>query len=196
MNMKNCKLTILSLIILSLSIVILLLFKHLVNDNEEETFIGKYKELVVNKVTELEKEYLGYLIKNQLVYFGDDSLNAFEIKKIISNDPIFFYFSYNTCPPCLNFTIDLLKKFIPSYYEDDSIIFISPDYPKRFRNDCFGKQLLILQLNELGLPLERENVPFFFKINTDMQIVSLNIVIKEDFERTEKYLRSLFQMNF
>ena len=194
--MKNRKLVILSLFILSLFVVMLMLFRYLAKNNNEETFIGKYKELIVNKVTELEKENLGYLIKNQLVYFGDDSLNTFEIKKIVSGDQIFFYFSYNTCPPCLNYTIDLLKKYIPSYYEDDSIIFISPDYPKRFRNDCFGKQLLILQLNELGLPLERENVPFFFKINTDMQIVSLNIVIKEDFERTEKYIRSLFRMNY
>lgn len=191
--MKNCKYSVLTLILFSLTIVLLiLLFKQLVKTNSEETFIEKHKELVVNKVTELENENLGYLIKNQLVFFGDDSLNVFEIKNIKNNDQIFFYFSYNTCPPCLNYTIDLLKKFIHSYEKDDSIIFISPDYPKRFRNDCFGKKLLNLQLNKLGLPLEKENVPFFFKINKDMQIVSLNIVIKEDFERTEKYLQSLF----
>lgn len=191
--MKNCKYSVLTLMLFSLTIVLLiLLFKQLVKTNSEETFIEKHKELVVNKVTELENENLGYLIKNQLVFFGDDSLNVFEIKNIKNNDQIFFYFSYNTCPPCLNYTIDLLKKFIPSYEKDDSIIFISPDYPKRFRNDCFGKKLLNLQLNKLGLPLEKENVPFFFKINKDMQIVSLNIVIKEDFERTEKYLQSLF----
>lgn len=91
--MKNCKYSVLTLILFSLTIVLLiLLFKQLVKTNSEETFIEKHKELVVNKVTELENENLGYLIKNQLVFFGDDSLNVFEIKNIKNNDQIFFIF--------------------------------------------------------------------------------------------------------
>ena len=50
--MKNCKYSVLTLILFSLTIVLLiLLFKQLVKTNSEETFIEKHKELVVNKVS-------------------------------------------------------------------------------------------------------------------------------------------------
>ena len=57
------------------------------------------------------------------------------------------------------------------------IVFVSPDYPARLRNDCYGKKLLSLHNKNLGLPMELEDsfAPFLFIMDKDLCVKYLHI---------------------
>ena len=145
---------------------------------------------VFEYVGSLEKQTYGSSINDQPVYYGSDSQDVVFLSSLPLEDILFFYFSEQTCIPCINMTIDALNKHFTDYVNDENIIFISPDFPARLRDDCYGKRLLSLHLGKIGLSLEDMNVPFFFTINGDMEVSSVHIVIKENMDRTSAFLKS------
>ena len=68
---------------------------------------------------------------------------------------------------------------------------MAPDYPVRFRGNCYNKKLLTLQNKYFGLGLEKKDVPFFLILNSTLQIESIHIVNKSLFSRTEEYLQKV-----
>lgn len=176
-----------SLIAFSIAIVIFLnaSLKKRNSVNEPNKEVIQY---IVNTAEQNQKEILFNPVINQRCYFGKDSTNSFMLEEICDSSKIFFYFSERICTPCIDNTVRVLKECFPNYKEDNSIIFISPDYPKRLAEDCYGKKLLTLKTGKLGLPM-KEQYPFFFKLNNNMEVVSAHIVVKVDFKRTYNYLR-------
>ena len=75
-----------------------------------------------------------------------------------------------------------------SDYENNRVLFSIPYYPVRFRNNCYNKKLLTLENKYLGIDLEKNDIPFFLILNSDLKIESIHIVNKVDFLKTEKYL--------
>ena len=150
-----------------------------------------YTQLYLNHIANLEATIEGQLLNNQWAFWGNDSLNGFPLEQLATEERLYFYFSQNVCPPCIMQTVDLLKRYFPHYETDDRIIFISPDWPFRLRSDCYGKKLLTLQRGRLEITLEVEDVPFFFKLTPKLELTSLHIVTKEDFVRTEAFLKEL-----
>ena len=160
------------------------------NRSDKEKEISKEMiEFIVNRAEQYEKEILYNPVANQRCYFGKDSLNYFMYSDICDTGKLFFYFSDRVCTPCIDNTIKIIKKCFPNYKKDSSIIFISPDFPKRLADDCYGKRLLILKTCKLGLPL-KEEFPFFFKLNSNLEVISVHVVVKVDFNRTIKYLQT------
>jgi len=155
----------------------------------------KYKQLVEKKINELQNNNLNRIISNQSVYFGLDSLNRTDLKQILPNCLFFFYFSHQTCAPCLQQTVECIREVFPDYENDNRIIFISPDYPARFKRNCYGKKLLTLSNSKLGIPLETENVPFIFTLNDKLVIEKLHIVDKNDFDKTLFFLKTFDENN-
>ncbi|GHT51967.1 hypothetical protein FACS189440_21520 [Bacteroidia bacterium] len=158
---------------------------------EKDLETNDYLELVENKINKLIDNNLNLVVDNQTVYLGIDSLNKMELQRIIENNVFFFYFSYQTCPPCIQQTVSYIKEVFPDYENNDRIFFIAPDYPPRFRRNCYGKALLVLSKIKLGIPLEAENVPFIFSLNNKLAIEKLHIVNKEDFAKTFDFLKML-----
>ena len=116
---------------------------------------------------------------------------------LVSKNKIFFCFSRNTCTPCLEQTVEIIKKIFPNYKQNEKIIFISPDYDKRFRENCYGKKLLTLEDSKFGIPIEDTEAPFFLIINDQLHIEAIHIVNNLNFEKTEEYLRKIAQeINF
>jgi hypothetical protein len=134
-------------------------------------------------------------VNNNDVYFGTDSLNTIKLRQLVVRPKLMFYFSSNTCSPCIEETLEIMKRVLFNYEKRDNVIFVSPDYPARYRNNCYGKKLLILDKNKLGLPIEDElHPPFFLVINNNMQVQSIHVVNKMDFSRTEEYLKSITKL--
>ncbi|MFA6594618.1 MAG: hypothetical protein WCT16_05210 [Candidatus Buchananbacteria bacterium] len=161
--------------------------------SDRQTFEDDYEQILESKIITLEKENINSKLNNQYLFIGNDSLNKKTLKNFTSQKKLFFYFSENTCAPCIDETIEIIKKVFPSYIHDERIVFISPDYPVRFRDDFHKKKLLTLERHKLGIPLEITEVPFFFILNDKLEIESIHIVNKTKFFKTEKYLQKIAQ---
>ena len=76
------------------------------------------------------------------------------------------------------------------------IVFVSPDYPARVRNDCYGKKLLSLHNKNLGLPMELEDsfAPFLFIMDKDLCVKYLHIHNKPLPRLTLIYLEEIKKM--
>jgi len=177
------------LISIILLIVSLFLFvKTFLNKRNNSGDNKDIAQFIIGTAEHNQKEILYNPLLNQLCYFGKDSTNPVMLKEICDTNKIFFYFSDKVCSPCIDNTIRVLKECFPDYKNDSSIIFISPDFPKRLSEDCYGKRLLTLKTGKLGLPM-KEQYPLFFRLNENMEVVSAHIVVKVDFKRTLNYLR-------
>ena len=168
----------------------LLLRKNGVFGNNFKSELINYNQLSIENAFHLESENINNYVINQLVFLGSDSINKLSFQKFASQARIYFYFPLNTCSPCINKAIDLIKHYFPLYEKDDRIVFISPDFPSRLRDNCYGKKLLILSMKKLDIELEKENVPFFFTLDTNLMIKSIHVITKVDFKRTEKFLQT------
>ena len=150
-----------------------------------------YTRLVVAHASEMEKNITGQIMENQIAFWGNDSSSRFPLAQLAAKERLFFYFTQNVCPPCLISTLELIKRYFIDYEYNDLIVFISPDWPSRLRNDCYGKKLLTFQNETLNLSLEKD-VPFFFVLSPEMEITSAHIITKVNFDRTEAYLRKRY----
>ena len=153
--------------------------------------IRDYQEQVEQKIIELEKASQNLVLGDQGVYWGNDSLDFVMLSEFVKEQKMYFYFSYNTCSPCVQECVNMLERYMPDYLENENIVFLSPDYLPRFRENCYGKRLLGLRNEELGIPLEKEEVPFFFTLDKDLTIKNLHVVNKNDFKRTGAYLKKM-----
>lgn len=118
-------------------------------------------------------------------------MTQISLKNAASKKTLFFYFSENTCAPCIEETIEILKMIFPSYTSNERILFISPKYPIRFRDNFYGKKLTTLKAGVLGIPLENTEAPFFFVLNDKLEIESIHVVNKTKFYKTEEYLQKM-----
>ena len=146
---------------------------------------------ISERIQELTKENDQARLQDQKVYWGNDTINVYMLSDFAAKQILFFYFYDNTCSPCVEQSVNIISKYIPDYLTTNQVIFISPDCMPRFRDNCYGKRLLVLENKELGIQLEEEFVPFFFTINEEMKINDLHIVNKNDFDKTSEYLKQL-----
>jgi hypothetical protein len=160
--------------------------KHSIQEFDIEAYIRQ-------EIEALEKETYRLTVNNWAVYFGNDSLTKIALSDFVSVKRLFFYFSQNTCPPCIDGAVDIIKKVFPGYENNEQIVLMSPDLPKRFRENYYDKRLLTLQNDFFGLELEKKDIPFFLILNSDLEIESIHLVNKMLFSRTEKYLREVKQ---
>lgn len=159
--------------------------KKLVNSEFE------FEKYIFEEIRKLENESEKQIIANQKFFIGNDSLKQFDLKDFLSKKRIIFWFSPNTCSPCVDRSVDIIKDVFPDYENNKQIIFVAPDYPVRFRGNCYNKKLLTLQNKYFGLVLEKKDVPFFLILNSTLQIESIHIVNKSLFSRTEEYLQKV-----
>lgn len=162
-------------------------------EKKSSTLEDNYEQILANKIKISEVENCNLNLKNQKVFFGNDSLNKISLMNLVSKNKIFFCFSRNTCTPCIEQTVDIIKKIFPDYKQNEKIIFMSPDYDKRFRDNCYGKMLLTLEQSKFGIPIENSEAPFFLRVNNQLHIESIHIVNNLNFKKTEVYLRELTQ---
>lgn len=153
-----------------------------------------YAEVFSQKIQEIEKENINRHVEDQYVYWGNDSLTSSKLSDLTDGKRIFFYYTQQTCQPCVEETVKYIEAEIPKYISDDRIHFISPDMVKRFRNDAYGKKLLVLEKEKIGLPIEgNAHIPFFVVINKDLSIETIHVVDKMNYNRTKTFLRNIMK---
>ncbi len=162
-------------------------------EKKKPTLEDNYEQVLAEKIKISESDNGNLKVKNQGFFFGNDSLIKIPLKNFVSKKKIFFCFSKNTCTPCVEKTIEILKNIFPDYKLNERIVFISPDYEKRFRNNCYGKKLLTLEYSKFGIPIEDTEAPFFLILNNQLVIESIHIVNNLNFLKTEMYLQKIAQ---
>lgn len=130
-------------------------------------------------------------INTKNIYFGTDSTKKYTLKNITKEPCLFFYFSNNTCSPCVDAAIELVKKNFPDYITNNRII-IAGDLPKRLRNDCYGKKMI----SHISVPSNKIDAPFFFILDKNPELIFLHIYDKNDPFMTEIYLNEIKQRFF
>jgi hypothetical protein len=152
-------------------------------------YMQEYETLVKQKVSMIENQNQNLHIADQIVYWGTDSLQTLHLHELISDSTLFFYFSVNTCQPCLDETVEIFNEIYGDYKEVPYLIFVSPDYPKRFWNNCMGKRLLNLENKQFDIHIDEDDfAPICFTLNKNMKIETFHVVNKMDMKRTRKYL--------
>jgi len=172
-----------------LVVFIFCLFSCTKRQNVEQTV--SYEELAAQKIESLRENNEGLKISDQEIYWGNDTLNSFLLSDFARQERLYFYISYNTCSPCIQECVDILERNFPDFLDKESIVFVSPDYLPRFRDNCYGKRLLGLKNESLGIPLEEESVPFFFVLDGELKIKDLHVVNKNDFKKTQDYIKKV-----
>lgn len=131
-----------------------------------------------------------------IAYWGTDSLDSFSLSNLCNDKKLFFCFSEKTCPPCIDAVVDIMNEVFTDEEIKTKIVFVSPDYPARLRNDCYGKKLLSLHNKNLGLPMELEDsfAPFLFIMDKDLCVKYLHIHNKPLPRLTLIYLEEIKKM--
>ncbi|MDO5427975.1 MULTISPECIES: hypothetical protein [Parabacteroides] len=159
-----------------------------------DNFEYEKESLYIYKKEELKNEH--YECLDQRCYWGTDSLSSFSLSNLCKDKKLFFCFSQKTCPPCIDAVVDMLNEVFTEKEIKTKVVFISPDYPTRLRNDCYGKKLLSLHDKNLGLPIELEDsfAPFLFIMNEDLCVKYLHIHNKALPQLSSIYLEEIRKM--
>ena len=173
-----------------LFVLFILCLSSCAKKQSEEQSSESYEELAAQKIESLRENNEGLELSDQEIYWGNDSLNCFPLSDFARQERLYFYFSYNTCSPCIQECVNILERYLPDYIDSETVVFLSPDYLPRFRDNCYGKRLLGLKNESLGIPLEEEFVPFFFVLDGELKIKDLHVVNKNEFGKTQDYIKN------
>lgn len=133
---------------------------------------------------------------NPFFYIGKDTIKDINIKDIIKEKILCFYFSAHTCPPCLDNIRDLIEKIFPDYKERNDIIFISNDTEFRLLGNFYEKPIFWNNNKKLGPAFEKSETPTFFILDKDLQAKCVFIADKITPEYIEDYLQIIKQRFF
>ena len=169
-------------------------FRKSPKDVDVDNFEYEKESLGILKREELKNEH--YECLDQIAYWGTDSLDSFSLSNLCNDKKLFFCFSEKTCPPCIDAVVDIMNEVFTDEEIKTKIVFVSPDYPARLRNDCYGKKLLSLHNKNLGLPMELEDsfAPFLFIMDKDLCVKYLHIHNKPLPRLTLIYLEEIKKM--
>ena len=157
---------------------------------EDKADYFQYEREFLYGIKKLELQNTNLVLKDQMVYFGTDSIKQNKLSNVVENGKICFYFSEKICPPCIDYVIDVINnKF--TLEEQAKIIYLSPDYAFRLRANYQNKQLMTLKNKYLDIPLYKKEIPFLFYINKDLKISYLHIHNKTMSALTDIYLNEM-----
>lgn len=161
---------------------------------KKEYNIPKGMENTVNYINKQEQKSENNKIENIIVYdYYNNEIDL--LKKINAKKNIFYYNDYLHCNTCVEKTFDLIKQN-QSIKNKDLIILIK--FASQFEfstfkriNNLKGYEVYSLKNEELNLPVEKLDLPFFFVLNKDGMTNNYHAVIKEIPKLTIDYLDKL-----
>lgn len=107
-----------------------------------------------------------------------------------------FYFSVETCQPCLEKICDEIKGVFPDYSTNNNIIFFSNDLEKRLRKKFMGKQITTSTKNAKQFPFTKYKVPLLFTLDSDSSMHDIFIADKDNPQELRKYLLAIKKRYF
>jgi hypothetical protein len=131
-------------------------------------------------------KYSQTTLDNRQIFFGKDSVKIYSLNELALTPRLVFCFSTNTCTPCVDSAIKLIKEIFSDFERNETII-IAGNYPLRLRDNCYGKRML----SGIDLPVAEIEAPFFFVLDKSMKISFLHIFNKMNPELTKIYLEEI-----
>lgn len=158
---------------------------------QQDYFEYEKESLYFHKRTELKNEHFKCI--DQTAHWGTNYIDSIHLSELCNERKLFFCFSEKTCPPCIDEVVNMINEVFTKEEIKTQIVFISPDYPTRLRDDCYEKKLLSLHEKYLGLPIELQEsfAPFLFIMNKDLRINYLHIHNKALPQLTLIYLKEI-----
>ncbi|GHT07526.1 hypothetical protein FACS189426_01100 [Bacteroidia bacterium] len=153
---------------------------------DSELFTARETEHISAEIYRRTVRYSQTPLENAIVYWGGDTLQTQLLSEIAKKTRLVFCFSINSCSPCIDTAIKLLKEQFSDFESNESIL-ITGDNPMRLRDDCYGKRML----GGITLPLNEIEAPFFFILNEDVDLSHLHILNKMDTNSTVIYLTEI-----
>lgn len=153
---------------------------------ENELFIIKENEIINQEIFQRNIKYSDMSIDNTLVYWGRDSSNCISLSQIASKPHLIFCFSINTCSPCVDNAIGMIKEVFADFDKNERVI-IAGDHPLRLRENHYGKK----KLTGIQLPIEEIEAPFFFVLDENLKLSLLHIFNKANPNLTAIYLKEI-----
>jgi hypothetical protein len=153
---------------------------------EGELYIVKETGRISREIYRRTIKYSHTSLDNRQVFFGKDSVKIFLLNELALNPRLVFCFSTNTCTPCVDSAIKLLKERFSDFERNETIIIAGND-PLRLRDNCYGKRML----SGIDLPVAEIEAPFFFVLDKSMKISFLHIFNKMNPELTKIYLEEI-----
>lgn len=145
--------------------------------------------------------YRASILSNKLiandsdVFFGNDTLESFNISKLLATDILVFRFSGNYCNGCNKFVIKKLQEHFDNFYKNDKIILLGNNVNPRLKENYYGKKILSYKKNNLGLPFEEFDSPIMFVLDKN-RLVKMIFIPDKTFPRYfDNYLRYIKELN-
>lgn len=102
-----------------------------------------------------------------------------------------FYFSIETCQPCLEKICDEIERIFPDYSINENIIFFSIDLENRLRKNFLGKQITTSLKKDKQLSFDKYYTPALFILDSNNIIHNIFIPDKDNTNALINYLKKI-----
>lgn len=161
--------------------------QDLIYHSDSSKYVVFYKSS--KQCRNLEFTYSGMKILNNQVFFGRDTLGVKSLSQAFKQPTLMFFFSRNTCSPCIDISMDCIKKVFPDFATNDRVVLVGSDLETRVKDSFFAKPVMSFVGGKMNIPIENYNVPFFFVLDGDGKLDMLFVPEKAFPEVTEAYLK-------
>lgn len=172
-----------------------LLFNN--NSKKEETnvYLNSLKSVYEDKfIVEKQNENLKLDKNLKLLTVDGDSVL---VKDIFNNNKIVLKYSLLNCGACIDAEYQVLRELsknfdnelcIIAYY--DRVRDLIGDYKKLKEIGLDEVTIYLIPDDKLGVPLDKQNIPYYFLIDNDLTMTNLFIPMKESPKLSINYLKS------
>lgn len=130
-------------------------------------------------------------IANPQVYLGNDADSTRFLSDLVESPTLVFRFSGEACSVCTDFVIKELRRTFQDFRSEGRIILLGSNVSNAIKEDHYGKNVTSLLLDDLNLPFEQYNIPFFFILDSDFKCKMMFIPDKSFPDLTKYYLETI-----
>lgn len=118
-----------------------------------------------------------------------------ELGNLIRNDryTLVLRYSYLSCSPCVDYAVTALKEFKEQHLDADILLLSTYQQRKDLRDFKRVNKVFfhVYHVDSLDLPIDKENVPYFFMLDKDMRAFDFFVPHQEMPELTGEYFRKI-----
>jgi hypothetical protein len=103
----------------------------------------------------------GVSVRNVELTYGTDT-SKYRLLNLCHDNTLIFYFSGESCSPCIDDVISLLNTVFPDLSTNERVLLIGSHLNPRVVDDYYPKPVLIYQDQRLSLPAEDMYLPCLF----------------------------------
>lgn len=142
------------------------LFRKKDNINPQLTFLY-WDEKQISQIKAQDE----YKLWDPPFYYGTDSTTIYSFQEQFDTPVLIFYFSIESCQPCLDLIVNTLRDSLPDYITNKNILIYSDDLEWRLRNSFFDKKVINIKSNIQPLAFIKKKIPTLFLLDPQTLII-------------------------